>query len=161
MKKFIVIPVLVKSFLFLTNVSQANVLVDDADSDTEVSDWGFTSADVPKGSGHVGDYQLIVCGVTHQKQTSVFSDPTPGTWTAPGFLFATGSFRCNEVDPIDPIIAVECNVGSGWDAIVTATAPSVNKVVGSQVARIYTYRNFNSRQTTLTLITIHRALILP
>jgi hypothetical protein len=38
MKKFIVIPVLVKSFLFLTNVSQANVLVDDADSDTEVSD---------------------------------------------------------------------------------------------------------------------------
>jgi len=64
------------------------------------------------------------------------------SWDTPSFVFAAGSFRYNDVDPIDPIIDVACDSGSGIGAIVIATAPSVDTVAGSQVARIYTYRNF-------------------
>lgn len=62
-------------------------------------------------------------------------------------MFAAGSFRYSEVDPIDPIIAVECNSGFDVGANVMATAPSVITVAGSQVVRIYTYRVFEPLTT--------------
>ncbi len=180
-KRLLFLPILILSMFLFVNYSQANVLVDDADSASlAIIVAAFTSADVPTGSGMVGDYQIIACGVF---QVNTFSDPAPGTWeeldmggcdgvnglcthgiwgrftdnpaseditcswTSPSSVFAAGSFRYNEVDPIDPIIAVACDFGAGQGANVIATAPSVNTVAGSQVARIYTYRNFNLTPT--------------
>jgi|GEM_PF-1967245 len=66
------------------------------------------------------------------------------SWDFSSFVFAAGSFRYKEVDPIDPIIAVECNSGASFGTNVTATAPSVETVASSQVVRIFTYRNLDS-----------------
>ena len=177
---------IVFTFLFLPlfvfgGISQANVLVDDADSDTEVTDnGGFLTADVPTGSGMMGDYMLISCGVTSDNG-NVFELPTPLTWTEldqgecgqgicshgiwggfiddvasiditcewsiPADVFAAGSFRYNEVDPIDPVIAVACDSGFDFGENIMATAPSVETIAGSQVARFYTYRNFDFNPT--------------
>ena len=60
-----------------------------------------------------------------------------------GGVFAAGSFRYSEVDPADPIIAVACNSGLERGQNVIATAPSIITEAGSQVIRIYTYRNFD------------------
>ena len=183
MKKLIFLPVIVLSLLILSFESQANVIVDDADSNAvSEPNVSFLSEVVPTGSGLVGDYELIVCGVTTDNGNS-FNNPAPGIWTQhdngicddpngncfqgiwgrftdnpaseditcgwtiPTFVFGAGSFRYNEVDPIDPIIDVECDSGSGIGASVIATAPSVETVAGSQVARIYTARNFESLVT--------------
>ncbi len=183
MTRSIILPFLLLTVLILTLDTQANVLVDDADSSVEVDqNEAFTSAIVPTGSGMEGDYQLIACAVSAD-QGNTFGDPTPGTWTEldtgacnegngvcihgiwgrftdnpasenitcswdfPSFVFAAGSFRYNEVDPIDPIIAVECDSGQEFGANVMAVAPSIETIAGSQVARIFTYRNFNSLVT--------------
>jgi hypothetical protein len=139
-EKLLFLPVIVLSLLLISFESQANVIVDDADSNAvSEPNVSFTSEVVPTGSGLVGDYELIACGISIQNNT--FSDPVPGTWTEldmglcwgpgvcehgiwgrftdnpaseditcswdnPSFVFAAGSFRYNEVDPIDPIIAV-------------------------------------------------------
>ncbi len=182
--KLLLLPLFVLSLLIISFQSHADVLVDDADSNAvSEPNVSFTSEVVPTGSGMVGDYELITCGISPVAQVPpIFSDPAPGTWTEldtgacagdgvclhgiwgrftdnpasenitcswndPSFVFAAGSFRYNEVDPIDPIIAVACNSGFDFGANVTATAPSVETVAGSQVARIYTYRNFDSQIT--------------
>lgn len=175
-KKLIFLSAIVLSLLIISFESQANVIVEDADSATEVNENpSFTSADVPTGSGLIGDYQLIACGVSSDNG-NIFPDPVPGTWTEldqgpcggtgicshgiwgrftdnpaseditcewtiPTFVFGAGSFRYNEVDPIDPIIAVACNTGAGIGTNVMATAPSLNTIAGSQVARIFTFSN--------------------
>ena len=176
-RKYIFLPFLVLSLLVVSYEVHANVLVDDADS-TNVSGMNFTSETVPTGSGQIGDYQLIACGVTTDNGNT-FSDPMPGTWNEldngicddpggncfqgiwgrftndpaseditcswniPADVFVGGSFRYNQVDPIDPIIAVACDSGAAGGANVMATAPSIDTIVGSQVARIYTYRNID------------------
>jgi len=182
-KKLIFLPVIVLSLLILSFESQANVIVDDADSNA-VSEINvpFFSEVVPTGSGLVGDYELIVCGVSTANGNS-FNNPAPGIWTeldngicaGPNgncfqgiwgrftdnpaseditcewtistFVFGAGSFRYNEVDPVDPIIAVACDSGTGDGANIIATAPSVETVAGSQVARIYTASNLESLVT--------------
>jgi IPTL-CTERM motif len=178
MTRSIILPFLLLTVLILTLDTQANVLVDDADSNAvSEENVAFTSEIVPTGSGQEGDYELIACAVSVD-QGNTFSDPSPGTWAEldagpcgngvcihgiwgrftdnpasenitcswdfPSFVFAAGSFRYNEVDPIDPIIAVECNSGGEFGANVMATAPSIETIAGSQVARIFTYRNFDS-----------------
>ena len=68
------------------------------------------------------------------------------SWTMDGEggrVFVAGSFRYSEVDPADPIIDVACNSGSDRGNNVIATAPSIITEAGSQVIRIYTYRNFD------------------
>lgn len=181
-KKLIFLPVIVLSLLIISIESQANVIVEDADSATQVTAaLAFTSASVLTGSGQVGDYQIIACGVTTDSGNT-FSDPVPGTWeeldtgpcsgngvcihgisgrfidnpasenitcnwALPSVVFAAGSFRYSEVDPIDPIIAIECNSGAADGGNIMATAPSVITVAGSQVVRIYTYRNFDFEGT--------------
>jgi len=184
MKRLLLLPILVLSMFLFVNYSQANVIVDDADSATEVNENPtFISANVPTGSGLVGDYELIACGVSTDNGNS-FNNPAPGIWTQldngicndpngnciqgiwgrftdnpaseditcswdnPSFVFAAGSFRYNEVDPVDPIIAVACDSGAGDGANIMATAPSVETVAGSQVARIYTVRNFEILETS-------------
>jgi len=148
-KKFIFLSAIVLSLLIISFESQANVVVEDADSATQVTAaLAFTSASVPTGSGMVGDYQIIACGVTTDNGNT-FSDPSQGTWTLldtgdcggdgfcahgiwgrftdnpasenitcnwafPTVVFAAGSFRYNEVDPITPIIAVRCDGGEGF-----------------------------------------------
>ena len=183
MKRQVLLFFLFLPLLAFATISSANVLVDDADSNTRVTLNGpFFDATVPTGSGMEGDYQIIACGVTHLDQTSTFSPPTPGAWTeldmgacggselcthgiwgrfadnpasesitcawtVPADVFAAGSFRYNEVDPIDPIIAVECDSGFDFGVNVMATAPSVETIAGSQVVRIFTYRNFDFNAT--------------
>ena len=68
-------------------------------------------------------------------------------WVDPSFVFAAGSFRYNDVDLDNPIIAVECASGQGEGGDITATAPSVITEAGSQVARIFTYENSISQTT--------------
>jgi len=81
-KKLLLLPIFILSLMVISFESYANVLVEDADSDTEVEqNVAFTSADVPTGSGQVGDYQLIACGVSSTDNGSTFFDPAPGTWT--------------------------------------------------------------------------------
>ncbi len=181
-KKFIFLSAIVLSLLIISFESQANVVVEDADSATQVTAaLAFTSSSVPTGSGQVGDYQIIACGVTTDNGNT-FSDPSQGTWTLldtgacgvngvcahgiwgrftdnpasenitcnwafPSVVFAAGSFRYSEVDPIDPIIAVRCSRGGGFAANIMATAPSLSTIAGSQVVRIYTYRNFDFEAT--------------
>jgi len=181
-KKLIFLPIIVLSLLLISFESYANVIVEDADSTTEVNgNPSFTSADVPTGSGLVGDFELIACGVS-TFIGNTFSDPSQGTWTLldtgpcggtglcahgiwgrftdnpasenitcnwaiPSVVFAAGSFRYSEVDPFDPIIDVACDNGSDFGANVMATAPSISTVAGSQVVRIYTYRNFDFEAT--------------
>jgi len=181
-KKFIFLPLLVLSLLIISYGAHADVLVDDSGSN-DVSGGGFMTATVPTGSGQIGDYQLIACGV-FTDNGNTFSDPTPGTWNEldngicndpngncfqgiwgrfsenpaseditcswnnPTSNFVAGSFRYNQVDTVDPIIAVACDSGAGQGANVMATAPSVETVAGSQVARIYTFRNFNIGETS-------------
>ncbi len=182
-KKILFLPILALSIFLFANYSEANVLVDDADSTSFVTQaLAFTSADVPTGSGMVGDYELIACGVTTDNGNTFNADPVPGTWmeldtgacngnglciqgiwgrftdnpaseditcswnfSSP--VFVGGSFRYNDVDPIDPIIDAACDFGAGQGSNVIATAPSVETVAGSQVARIYTYRNFSGTPT--------------
>jgi len=61
------------------------------------------------------------------------------SWQQTASVFAAGSFRYNNVDPIVPIIDVACVAGTE----PTATAPSIDTVSGSQVARIYSYFNLD------------------
>ncbi len=171
-----IIPLLLVLALFVISESQATVLVNDADSNAVVNDNPpFTSGVVPTGSGQVGDYELVACGITTFLLGAVFSDPTPGTWETldtgncgddicnqgiwgrftdnpaseeitcnwnlEGDVFAAGSFRYNNVDQDNPIIAVACNSGAFGGEEILAVAPSVITEAGSQVARIYTYRN--------------------
>ncbi|GJM15404.1 MAG: hypothetical protein DHS20C13_07310 [Thermodesulfobacteriota bacterium] len=182
-KRLLILPVLVLSLLIISFEANADVIVDDADSDTEVDmNSSFNSADVPTGSGQIGDYVLIVCSISPFFQDPpVFSAPTPGTWTQldtgqcgsgndcshgiwgrftdnpaseditcswddPGFVFAAGSFRYNNVDVNDPIVDVGCNSGTGNDAI----APSIETVAGSQVVRVFTYTNLDFPLTSDT-----------
>ena len=186
MKSFKLIAVLFVLGVIFTSESWANVIVDDADSNAVSDDvFTFSSEIVPTGSGMVGDYELIACGVTPLSQDiPTFSDPSPGEWTEldsgacgfqfpevcihgiwgrftdteissqitcswsdPSFVFAAGSFRYNEVDTEDPIIAVACQNGAGEGGDIVATAPSVLTIAGSQVARIFTYRNLSTFTT--------------
>ena len=65
MKKLIFLPVIVLSLLILSFESQANVIVDDADSNAvSEPNVAFTFAIVPTGSGLEGDFELIACGVS-------------------------------------------------------------------------------------------------
>ena len=187
MKKLFILPLVVFLVLLLSTQSQATVIVDDADSNA-VSDDAipFSSEIVPTGSGMIGDYELIACGITPIAQQIIptFSDPSPGVWTEldsgtcgaaifdsclhgiwgrftdveessqitcswsdPSLVFAAGSFRYNEVDTEDPIIAVACQNGVDEGEDIVATAPSVLTIAGSQVARIFTYRNFTTFTT--------------
>ena len=182
-KKLLFLPIIALFLLIISFETQANVLVDDADSASlVVQALAIMSADVPTGSGLVGDYQLIACGVTTDNGNTFTADPMPGTWMEldtgacdgngnciqgiwgrftdnpasediacswafPSQVFVGGSFRYNEVDPIDPIIAVACDFGEGQGSNVMAIAPSIETVAGSQVARIYTYRNFSGTPT--------------
>ncbi len=182
-KKLLLLPIFILSLFVISFEAQADVLVDDADSASlVVQALAIMSADVPTGSGLVGDYELIACGVTSDNGNTFSADPMPGTWTEldtgacdvngnciqgiwgrftdnpaseditcswnfPSNVFVGGSFRYNDVDPIDPIIDVACDSGGGQGANVMATAPSVNTIAGSQVARIYTYRNNSGTPT--------------
>lgn len=65
-------------------------------------------------------------------------------WNFGSSVFVSGSFRYIEVDPIDPIIDVACDSGQEFGANVMATAPSINTEAGSQVVRVFTFRNLNS-----------------
>ena len=51
-------------------------------------------------------------------------------------VICRGIFPVQNVDLVDPIIAVDCNTGSGIE-ITTATAPPVDTLAGSQVVRIF------------------------
>ncbi len=70
------------------------------------------------------------------------------TWNISTSNFVAGSFRYNQVDPVDPIIAVACNSAFEAGQNIIATAPSIETIAGSQVVRIYTYRNFNVGETS-------------
>ncbi len=95
--KLIFLPLIVLSLLIISFESYANVIVDDADSETQViAVAGFMSADVPTGSGLVGDYQLIACGVSTDNGNT-FSDPSQGTWT----LLDTGACGVNGFAPTE------------------------------------------------------------
>ncbi len=56
------------------------------------------------------------------------------SWSPETVLFVAGSMRYTGVDPINPIIDVACDTGTGE----TATAPSVVTGPGSQVLRVFT-----------------------
>ncbi|GJM15403.1 MAG: hypothetical protein DHS20C13_07300 [Thermodesulfobacteriota bacterium] len=177
-KKLLFLPIIVLFLLIISFETQADVLVDDADS-TNVLGQGFTLETVPTGSGQEGDYVIFACGVTTDNGNS-FDAPFPGTWTEfddgicdspdgncfqgiwgsfvdnpasaditcewniPTSVFVGGSFRYNQVDPDDPIIDSACDSGADFGPNIMATAPSIVTEAGSQVVRIYTYRNFDS-----------------
>lgn len=80
--KFLLLSVFILSLVLFSFGSFADVLVEDADSDTEVDmNMAFNSADIGTGSGLVGDYVLLVCSISPFFQDPpVFSNPTPGDW---------------------------------------------------------------------------------
>ena len=81
MKRLLIIPLLLVLAFFVSSDSQATVLVNDADSNAVVSDPpGVTSDTVQTGSGQLGDFELIACGINPDLLGAVFSDPTPGSW---------------------------------------------------------------------------------
>ena len=70
------------------------------------------------------------------------------TWNPATVLFVAGSIRYTDVDPIDPIIDVQCRSGFG----TTATFPSINTEAGSQVLAVLTAgaSTRNMLDTTIT-----------
>jgi len=63
-KKLLLLPIFILPLMVISFESDADVLVDDADSATQVNlNTQFTSADVPTGSGQAGDFELIACSI--------------------------------------------------------------------------------------------------
>ena len=75
----------------------------------------------------------IALGIWGRFTNNAASEDISCNWNIVSAVFTTGSFRYNDVDPDNPIIAVACNSG----LTETAVAPSVISEPGSQVVRIF------------------------
>jgi IPTL-CTERM motif len=85
-------------------------------------------------TGDCGGVGQCVLGIWGRFIESPESEDIACNWDIDTGVFTAGSFRYNDVDPANPIIAVACNSGNSEMAV----APSVNIEAGSQVVRIFT-----------------------
>jgi len=164
-KKLLFLPILILSMFLFANYSQSNVLVNDAGSNAEIE--LSTSAVVPTGSGQIGDYELIFCGLQPIAPDIMFSDPTPGTWETldTGISVGDGQTALGIWGRFTDNLASE-DISCNWNVLSrftagsfrydgvdrdnpiiavacntggseVAVAPSVNTLPGSQVVRIF------------------------
>ncbi len=94
-RSILFLPVLVLSLFLVSSVSQADVVIEDIESNIRFSsEMPFNNGIVETGSGSPGDYELIACGVVDPNESNNFSAPTPGNWNELDTGQCGGSFSC-------------------------------------------------------------------
>ncbi len=78
-RSILFLPAFILLVLFSVNFANANVLIEDARVNTDSDDGGITSGVIDTGSGGIGDYELIVCGID-TVGPNPFNAPSPGSW---------------------------------------------------------------------------------
>lgn len=112
-KKLLFLPIFVIALFFLSSVSQADVSIVDIESDIRFSSQApFDNGAVSTGSGNVGDYVILGCGVVDPNELNEFLPPTPGNWTILDSAPCGGNFSC---------------IGSAWGSFVdTPNSEEIN-----------------------------------
>jgi len=100
---------------------------------------GWTQLD----NGLCGGIGICSLGIWGRFTDTAASESVDCSWVPGGNVFAAGSFKYSNVDPIDPIIEIACDSGIGFGTDIIATAPSVFAEPGSMIVAFWVFRNFD------------------
>jgi len=78
-RSILFLPAFILLVLFSVNLANADVLVEDANVNTDSDEGGLTSGAIDTGSGESGDFELIACGIISDG-SNPFNAPSPGSW---------------------------------------------------------------------------------
>jgi len=78
-RSILFLPAFILLVLFSVNLANADVLIEDARVNSDLNEGGITSGVIDTGSGGIGDFELIVCGIDSDG-SNPFNAPSPGSW---------------------------------------------------------------------------------
>lgn len=94
-RNLLFLPIFIISLLYLSSVSEADVLIFDIESNIRFSSQApFDNGTIETGSSSVSDYVLIACAVVDPNEANNFSAPTPEIWTELDTGQCGGDFSC-------------------------------------------------------------------
>ena len=79
-RKLLFLPIFVFSLFILSSASQADVLIEDVESEASAIPVQ-TEIEIETGSGEAGNFVLFTCATTLSDNPQSINDPTPGDWT--------------------------------------------------------------------------------